>query len=327
MWLNETIKETRNYKLSHLTFRDLQCPASSDGHPQVLYCRCHWCLLAHASVVVCLYMRVAGAVIHVMRGRSWLEDLRTDNKYTIWTLGKFVTTYPTDRSHSGFYVYKESKSRLGLRKCAVPFSPAFRLISWAIKCGEEDKENHIIFYFVFWQTLILRDKNSLRVFENGVLREFLVLKEMQSTRKEEKNNWGVGGGLLNFTLLLELLVALRPLSEPWPPVFSSSIQSHVSPLRADLCYWAISHPSALCLSIYSSAFRRAFFLRDFLPEFVSGFCCARCSKTPLIRTLVIQIAKYPAWLGPSGKVFDNSTKLTYLEFTGYRIKYRTCYGL
>jgi hypothetical protein len=103
----------------------------------------------HASVVVCWYMRVAGAVIHVMRGRSWLEDLRTDNKYTICTLGKFVTTYPTGRSHSGFYIYKESKSRLGPRKCAIPFSPAFRFISWAIKCEEEDKENHIIFYFVF----------------------------------------------------------------------------------------------------------------------------------------------------------------------------------
>jgi hypothetical protein len=39
-------------------------------------------------------------------------------------------------------------------------------------------------------------------------------------------------GLLNFTLLLEILVALRPLSEPWPPVLSSSIQPHVSPLHA-----------------------------------------------------------------------------------------------
>ena len=118
-------------------------------------------------------------------------------------------------------------------------------------------------------------------------------------------------------------MALRPLSEPWPLVLSSSIQSHVSPLRADLCYWAISHPSALCLSIYSSAFRWAFFLWDFLPEFVSGFCCSRCSKTPLIRTLVIRIAKYPAWLDPSGKFFENSTKLTYLEITSCRIKYRT----
>jgi hypothetical protein len=42
------------------------------------------------------------------------------------------------------------------------------------------------------QSLILMYKNSFRVFENGVLREFLALKEMQSTRKEEKINWGGG---------------------------------------------------------------------------------------------------------------------------------------
>jgi len=100
-------------------------------------------------------MRVACAVIHVMRGRSWLEDLRI--KYTICTLGKFVTTYPTGCNHSLCYIYKESKSRVGLRKCAIPFSPAFHLISWAIKCEEEeeeeeeeeDEENNIICYFMW----------------------------------------------------------------------------------------------------------------------------------------------------------------------------------
>jgi len=46
-------------------------------------------------------------------------------------------------------------------------------------------------------------------------------------------------------------------------------------------------------------------------------------RTPLIRTLVIRIANYPGRLGPSGKFVDNSTKLTCLEITGYRIKYRT----
>jgi hypothetical protein len=102
-------------------------------------------VFSHVSVVVCLYMRVACAVIHVMRGRSWLEDLRTDNKYTIYTLGKFVTTYPTGRSHSLDYMYKEIKSRLGLRKSALPFSQGSHLISWAIKREEEEnKENHII---------------------------------------------------------------------------------------------------------------------------------------------------------------------------------------
>jgi hypothetical protein len=52
-----------------------------------------------------------------------------------------------------------------------------------------------------WQSLILTGKNSFRVFENGVLKEFLALKEMQSTRKEEKNNWG-GGGQLNIILII-----------------------------------------------------------------------------------------------------------------------------
>ena len=34
-------------------------------------------------------------------------------------------------------------------------------------------------------------------------------------------------------------------------------------------------------------------------------------------------ADYPHQLGPSGKFVDNSTKLTFLEITGYRIKYIT----
>jgi hypothetical protein len=85
-------------------------------------------------------MRVACAVIHVMRGRSWLENLPTDSKYTICVLGKFVTSYLTGRSHSLCCIYKDSKSRLGLRKCTIPFSPAFHFISWAIKCEEEEEE-------------------------------------------------------------------------------------------------------------------------------------------------------------------------------------------
>ena len=47
------------------------------------------------------------------------------------------------------------------------------------------------------------------------------------------------------------------------------------------------------------------------------------SRTPLIRTLVIRIANYPDRLGPLGKFVENSTKLTCLEITGYRIKYST----
>ena len=50
----------------------------------------------------------------------------------------------------------------------------------------------------------------------------------------------------------------------------------------------------------------------------------RVSKTtPLIRTLIIRIASYPALLEPSRKFVENSTKLTCLEITGYRVKYST----
>ena len=47
------------------------------------------------------------------------------------------------------------------------------------------------------------------------------------------------------------------------------------------------------------------------------------SRYPLIRALVIRIANYPNRLGLSGKSVENSTKLTYLEITGYRFKYST----
>jgi hypothetical protein len=40
-------------------------------------------------------------------------------------------------------------------------------------------------------------------------------------------------------------------------------------------------------------------------------------------TPIIRIANYPDRLGPPGKSAKNSTKLTYLEITGYRIKYST----
>ena len=43
----------------------------------------------------------------------------------------------------------------------------------------------------------------------------------------------------------------------------------------------------------------------------------------LMRMQVIQIANYPVRLGPSGKFVENSTKLTYLEISGYWIKYST----
>jgi hypothetical protein len=45
-----------------------------------------------------------------------------------------------------------------------------------------------------------------------------------------------------------------------------------------------------------------------------------CSRTPFIWMLVIWIANYLEWLGPSGKSDENSTKLTCLEITNYEMK-------
>jgi len=39
--------------------------------------------------------------------------------------------------------------------------------------------------------------------------------------------------------------------------------------------------------------------------------------------LVIRIANYPDRLGLSGKFVENLKKITFLEITGYRIKYST----
>ena len=47
------------------------------------------------------------------------------------------------------------------------------------------------------------------------------------------------------------------------------------------------------------------------------------SRTPLIRTLVIRIASHPDRLDPSGEYVENSTKLTCLEITCYRMEYST----
>jgi len=43
----------------------------------------------------------------------------------------------------------------------------------------------------------------------------------------------------------------------------------------------------------------------------------------IIRTLVIRITNYPDRLDSSGKFVENSTELTCLEITGYRITYST----
>ena len=46
-------------------------------------------------------------------------------------------------------------------------------------------------------------------------------------------------------------------------------------------------------------------------------------RFPLIRTLVARISRYPDRLGPPCKTVENSTKLTCLEITSYRIQYST----
>ena len=51
--------------------------------------------------------------------------------------------------------------------------------------------------------------------------------------------------------------------------------------------------------------------------------CVYYSRTPLARTLVVQIANCPIRIGTNGKIFVNSTQLTCLEITGYRIQYNT----
>ena len=47
------------------------------------------------------------------------------------------------------------------------------------------------------------------------------------------------------------------------------------------------------------------------------------SRTALIWALVVRIFNFLNHLASSGKSVDNSAKLTCLEITGYRIKYRT----
>jgi len=62
---------------------------------------------------------------------------------------------------------------------------------------------------------------------------------------------------------------------------------------------------------------------DFLELLLRSLSVTKYSRTPLIRKLVIRIANYADRLGPSGKFEQNSTKLTCLYITCYRIKYST----
>ena len=85
-----------------------------------------------------------------------------------------------------------------------------------------------------------------------------------------------------------------------------------------------THVEELCGLINHSEVTVTSLCRKFLEQFACMW--QRLSKwllTPLIRTLVIRIANYPDLFGPSEKFVENSTKLTCLEITGYRINYST----
>jgi hypothetical protein len=69
--------------------------------------------------------------------------------------------------------------------------------------------------------------------------------------------------------------------------------------------------SALTYEVYETSDNDCYYYHDYN------------SRTPLIRMLVIRVSSYPNRLCPSGKFVQNSTKLTCLEITGYRIKYST----
>ena len=65
------------------------------------------------------------------------------------------------------------------------------------------------------------------------------------------------------------------------------------------------------------------YLNTFVMYFNVKGLSASYSRAPLTRTLVVRIASYVDRSGASGKFVENSTKLTCLEITGYRIKYST----
>jgi len=56
---------------------------------------------------------------------------------------------------------------------------------------------------------------------------------------------------------------------------------------------------------------------------LSELLTVKYGRTPLIRKLVIRNSNNPDQLGSSGKFVENSTKLTCLEITCFRIKYST----
>jgi hypothetical protein len=87
----------------------------------------------------------------------------------------------------------------------------------------------------------------------------------------------------------------------------------------------VSSWSKICLCL--PEFQSIFSTYQFCREMATLSKISMYSRIPLSRKLVIRIPNYPNRLGSSGKHVDNSTKLTCLEITGYRIKYSTALWL
>ena len=77
-----------------------------------------------------------------------------------------------------------------------------------------------------------------------------------------------------------LLLPIWPVSWPRPPLFLSSIRSYILQPSVNFSYTVIcKYLSKFPLSIYSLAFRLAFFLCDFDPELILESCCRRIRTT------------------------------------------------
>ena len=86
-------------------------------------------------------------------------------------------------------------------------------------------------------------------------------------------------------------------------------------LPARVCETRVNVPRSLRVVTLSNKIILDITQRRFLDFFYS--------RTPLIRNQVIPKASYTDRVDPSGRFVENSTALTCLEITGYRIKYTT----
>ena len=64
------------------------------------------------------------------------------------------------------------------------------------------------------------------------------------------------------------------------------------------------------------------YVRTYMPTYIHTYTHTH-THTHIQQNSNYPDADYPDLLGPSGKFVENSTKLTFLEITGYRVKYST----